>query len=55
MAWQDSNNKPLSPAQVCRAVTDRTRNMNMGGTELLKHHQEAAPKALPLGSRSIPY
>ena len=41
MAWQDSNDKPLSSAQVCRAVTDRTRNMNMGGPELLKHHEEA--------------
>lgn len=40
MAWQDRNDKPLSSAQVCRSVTDRTRNMNMGGPELLKHHQE---------------
>lgn len=40
MAWQDRNNKPLSSARVCRAVTDRTRNMNMGGPELLKHHEE---------------
>ncbi len=40
MAWQDRNDKPLSSAQVCRAVTDRTRNMNMGGRELLKHHEE---------------
>jgi hypothetical protein len=40
MAWQDGNDKPLSSAQVCRAVTDRTRNMNMGGPELLKHHEE---------------
>lgn len=42
MAWQDRNDKPLSSAQVCRAVTDRTRNENMGGAELLKHHEEAA-------------
>ena len=40
MAWQDRNDKPLSSAQVCRAVTDRTRNMNMSGPELLKHHEE---------------
>jgi hypothetical protein len=41
MAWQDRNDKPLSSAQVCRAVTDRSRNMNMGGPDLLKHHEEA--------------
>ncbi len=41
MAWQDRNDKLLSSAQVCRAVTDRTRNENMGGPELLKHHEEA--------------
>jgi hypothetical protein len=40
MAWQDRNDKPLSSAQVCRAVTDRRRNMNMSGPELLKHHEE---------------
>lgn len=40
MAWQDRNDRPLSSAQVCRAVTDRARNMNMGGAELLKHHEE---------------
>lgn len=40
MAWQDRNDNPLSSAQVCRAVTDRSRNMNMGGRKLLKHHEE---------------
>lgn len=40
MAWQDRNDRPLSSAQVCRVVTDRTKNMNMGGPELLKHHEE---------------
>ena len=30
MAWQDSNGKPLPSAQVCRVVTDRTKNENMG-------------------------
>jgi len=61
MAWQDSNNKRLSPAQVCRAVTDRTRNMNMGGPELLKHHEEAelvlyawTPGRRPDGSQRTP-
>lgn len=62
MAWQDSNNKPLSSAQVCRSVTDRARNENMGGPELLKHHDEAAlvryawlPGKLPDGTaRALP-
>jgi len=42
MRWQDTNDKPLSSAAVCRAVTDRARNENMDGPALLKHHQEAA-------------
>jgi hypothetical protein len=41
MAWQDRNDRALSSAQVCRAVTNRRRNMNMGGQELLKHHEDA--------------
>jgi hypothetical protein len=42
MQWQDSNNRPLSSAAVCRAVTDRSRNENMDGQALLRHHTEAA-------------
>lgn len=42
MRWQDLNDQPLSSAAVCRAVTDRSRNENMDGRALLKHHQEAA-------------
>jgi mono/diheme cytochrome c family protein len=42
MRWQDNNDRPLSSAAVCRAVTDRSRNENMDGPALLKHHQEAA-------------
>jgi hypothetical protein len=42
MRWQDTNDKPLSSAAVCRAVTDRSRNENMDGPALLKHHEEAA-------------
>jgi len=41
MAWQDRNDKPLSSAQVCRVVTDRTKNGNMDGPGLLKHHEDA--------------
>src|SRR6266700_913067 len=42
MRWQDANDRLLSSAAVCRAVTDRSRNENMDGQALLKHHQEAA-------------
>jgi len=41
MRWQDTNDRPLPSAAVCRAVTDRRRNENMDGAALLKHHDEA--------------
>src|SRR6186997_2633019 len=41
MRWQDTNDRPLSSAAVCRAVTDRSRNENMDGPDLLKHHEKA--------------
>jgi mono/diheme cytochrome c family protein len=41
MAWQDKHDKILPSAAVCRAVTDRSRNENMDGPALLKHHTEA--------------
>jgi len=41
MQWQDLNDRPLSSAAVCRAVTDRSKNENMDGAELLKHHEKA--------------
>src|SRR5688572_31067886 len=34
MKWQDTNDRPLSSAAVCRAVTDRSRNHNMDGRAL---------------------
>src|ERR1700752_2569818 len=37
MQWQDKNDRPLSSAAVCRAVTDRSRNENMDGRALLEH------------------
>lgn len=40
MRWQDTNDRPLSSAAVCRAVTDRSRNHNMDGRALLKHNAE---------------
>ena len=42
MKWQDTNDQPLSSAEVCRAITDRARNEGMDGPALLKHHREAA-------------
>jgi hypothetical protein len=41
MRWQDANDRSLSSAAVCRAVTDRSRNENMDGRALLKHHEDA--------------
>jgi hypothetical protein len=41
MRWQDANDKPLSSAAVCRAVTDRSKNGNLDGAGLLRHHEEA--------------
>jgi hypothetical protein len=40
MAWQDRNDKPLSSAAICRAITDRRKNHNMDGPALLKHNAE---------------
>jgi hypothetical protein len=40
MAWQDRNDQPLSSAQVCRVLTDRSKNHDMDGPALLKHHAE---------------
>ena len=40
MHWQDTNDQPLSSAEVCRAVTDRARNNGLDGRAILKHHQE---------------
>jgi hypothetical protein len=42
MQWQDINDRVLSSAAVCKAVTDRARNENMDGPALLKHHEDAA-------------
>jgi hypothetical protein len=39
MRWQDRNDKPLSSAGVCRALTDRSLNHDLDGPGLLKHHQ----------------
>lgn len=40
MKWQDLNDNPLPSAALCRAVTDRSKNHNLDGPGLLKHHEE---------------
>ena len=40
MKWQNLNDKIFSSAEVCRAVTDRSKNHNLDGAGLLKHHEE---------------
>ncbi len=40
MKWQDMNDKILSSGEVCRAITDRSKNNNLDGVGLLKHHAE---------------
>jgi len=41
MQWQDLNDRPLSSAAVCHSVIDRSKNENMDGRALLKHHESA--------------
>ena len=38
MKWQDLNGNILSSAAVCSDVTDRSKNHNLDGAGLLKHH-----------------
>ena len=40
MRWQDMNDRPLSSAEVCRALIDRTKNNGLDVRAILKHHQE---------------
>ncbi len=40
MRWQDTNDRALSSAVVCRGVTDRAKNNGLDGPGLLKHHEE---------------
>jgi hypothetical protein len=39
MKWQDPNDKILSSAEICRSLTGRSKNDNLEGPGLLKHHQ----------------
>jgi mono/diheme cytochrome c family protein len=40
MRWQDANDRPLSSAAICHAVTERAKNGGLDGPALLKHHTE---------------
>ena len=40
MRWQDTNDRPLSSAAVCRALVDRSKNNGMDARALLKHNEE---------------
>jgi hypothetical protein len=40
MRWQDGDDRILSSAEVCKAVTDRSKNHDLDGPGLLKHHTE---------------
>jgi hypothetical protein len=40
MRWQDTSEKILSSAEVCRAITDRSKNHGLDGPGLVKHHEE---------------
>lgn len=40
MRWQDARDRILSSAEVCRAVTDRTKNHGLDGPGLVKHHED---------------
>jgi len=40
MRWQDPSDRILSSAEVCRAITDRSKNHDLDGPGLVKHHEE---------------
>ncbi len=40
MRWQDPSEKVMSSAEVCRAITDRSKNHDLDGPGLVKHHEE---------------
>jgi cytochrome c5 len=40
MRWQDTSGNILSSTEVCRAITDRSKNHNLDGPGLVKHHEE---------------
>lgn len=39
MKWQDSDDKVLSSAEVCRSLTDQSKNGSLNGPAILHHHE----------------
>jgi hypothetical protein len=40
MKWQDVNDKILSSGDICRSLTDRSKNDNLDGSGILRHHEQ---------------
>lgn len=40
MKWQDVNDNILPSADVCRSLSDRSKNDNLNGSGILRHHQQ---------------
>jgi len=40
MKWQDVNDNLLPSADVCRSLIDRSKNDNLDGSGILRHHQQ---------------
>jgi hypothetical protein len=40
MKWQNPDDKILSSAEVCRSLTDGSRNGSLDGPGILRHHQQ---------------
>jgi hypothetical protein len=39
MKWQDTNDNILSSTEVCRSLTDRSKNGSLDGPGILRHHE----------------
>lgn len=42
MKWQDLNDNILSSTEICKTIIDRSKNHNLDGAGLLKHHSQEA-------------
>jgi len=40
MKWQNGNDEILSSAEVCQSLTNRSKNDNLDGAGILRHHQQ---------------
>jgi len=40
MKWQDTNDNILSSPEVCRSLTDRSKNGGLDGPGILRHHEQ---------------